>query len=96
MEPMYPDISKELAHLSVEHSQARLANAVAQQQNSALKLPHIVAASAPQGEIHIVEGHAQSYRLQYITDIQKQLQLERDRRDAISKKYKKQLKQSMV
>ena len=80
MEPMYPDISKELAQV----------------QSSTIKLPQIVAASAPQGEIHIVEGHAQTYRLQYITDIQKQLQLERDRRDAISKKYKKQLKLLMV
>ena len=81
---MYPDISKELAQV----------------QNSAIKLPQIVslsahispAASAPQGEIHIVEGHAQTYRLQYITEIQKQLQLERDKRDGISKKYKKAAK----
>ena len=70
LEPIYPDLSKELAQLK----------------NSAIKIPQVIAttqtdASAPPGEVHIVEGSAQSYRLEHITEIQKQLQLERDRRE---------------
>ena len=84
MEPIYPDLSKELT----------------QHQNSAIKLPQVIAmtqtdlsyqgsASAPPGEVHIVEGSAQIYRLEHITEIQKQLQLERDKREQLAKKYKK-------
>ena len=81
MEPIYPDISKELA----------------QHQNSAIKLPQVIAmtqtdlsyASAPPGEVHIVERSVQTYRLEHISEIQKQLQLERYKREQLAKKYKK-------
>ena len=75
MEPTYLDLSKELA----------------QHQNSAIKIPQVIAttqtdASAPPGEVHIVEGSAQTYRLEHITEIQKQLQQERDKREQLAKK----------
>ena len=81
MEPIYPDISKELA----------------QHQNSAIKIPTVIAmtqtdlsyASAPPGEVHIVERSVQTYRLEHISEIQKQLQLERYKREQLAKKYKK-------
>ena len=85
MEPIYPDLSKELA----------------QHQNSAIKVPQIIvatqtdasyisqAASAPPGEVHIVERSVQTYRLEHISEIQKQLQLERYKREQLAKKYKK-------
>ena len=43
--------------------------------------------SAPEGEIHIVTGSAQIYRLQKIGEIKKEIEQERDKRAALSKKY---------
>jgi hypothetical protein len=43
--------------------------------------------SAPEGEVHIVEGSAHAYRLQNINEIQKEIAVERDKRAALSKKY---------
>ena len=82
MEPIYPDLSKELA----------------QHQNSAIKLPQVIAmtqtdASVPPGEVHIVEGSDQTYRLEHITETQKQLQLERDKREQLAKNIRKQAQQ---
>ena len=44
-------------------------------------------ATAPVGEIHIVQGSAHSYRLQKISEIQKMIEQERDKRATLSKKY---------
>lgn len=49
--------------------------------------PTLPVASAPEGEVHIVEGTAQSYRLQKINEIQKEIAIERDKRANLSKKY---------
>jgi hypothetical protein len=49
--------------------------------------PSLPVASAPEGEVHIVEGTAQSYRLQKINEIQKEIAVERDKRANLSKKY---------
>jgi hypothetical protein len=43
--------------------------------------------SAPLGEIHFVQGSAHSYRLQKISEIQKMITQERDKRATLSKKY---------
>ena len=43
--------------------------------------------SAPEGEIHIVPGSAQTYRLQKIGEIKKEIEQVRDKRAALSKKY---------
>ena len=48
--------------------------------------------SAPEGEVIIVEGTAQSYRLQKINEIQKEIALERDKRANLSKKYHRAVK----
>ena len=48
--------------------------------------PSLPAASAPE-EVLIVEGNAQSYRLQKINEIQKEIAAERDKRANLSKKY---------
>ncbi|KAH3814090.1 hypothetical protein DPMN_142576 [Dreissena polymorpha] len=50
-------------------------------------LPPVVVASAP--ELIRVEGSAQSYRLQKINKIQKDLAAERDKRANLSKKYQR-------
>ena len=52
-----------------------------------LKLYPSLLASAPEGEVIIVEGTAQLYRLQKINEIQKQIAIERDKRANLSKKY---------
>ena len=43
--------------------------------------------TAPEGEVHIVERSAHSYRLQKISEIQKEIEHERDKRATLSKKY---------
>lgn len=52
--------------------------------------------SAPTGEIHAVEGYGQSpghaYRLQKIGEVQKELEIERDKRANLSKKYHRSAK----
>ena len=48
--------------------------------------------SAPEGEVIIVEGTAQSYRLQKINEIQKEIALERDKRANLSKSITEQSK----
>ena len=52
--------------------------------------PHIP--TAPVGEVHIVEGSAHLYRLQKIGEVQKELEVERDKRSALSKKYHRSVK----
>lgn len=54
--------------------------------------PSLTEASAPEGEVLIVEGTAQSYRLQKINEIQKQIATERDKRASMSKKYHRTVK----
>ena len=49
-------------------------------------------ATAPEGEIHIVEGSAHIYRLQKISEIQKEIEHERDKRAALSKRYHRSVK----
>ena len=56
------------------------------------KLYPSLPASAPEGEVVIVEGTAQSYRLQKINEIQKEIALERDKRAHLSKKYHRAVK----
>lgn len=48
--------------------------------------------SAPEGEVHIVERSAHSYRLQKISDIQKEIEQERDKRATLSKKYHRSIR----
>ena len=48
--------------------------------------------SAPEGEIHIVEGTAHTYRLQKIGEVQKELDREREKRANLSKKYNRSVK----
>lgn len=48
--------------------------------------------SAPEGEVLIVEGTAQSYRLKKINEIQKEITTERDKRANLSKKYHRAVK----
>lgn len=48
--------------------------------------------SAPDGEIHIVEGTAHTYRLQKITEIQHEIEHEREKRYMLSKKYHRAVK----
>ena len=43
--------------------------------------------SAPEGEIQIAAGSAQTYRLQKISEIKKEIEQERDKRATLSKKY---------
>jgi hypothetical protein len=52
-----------------------------------IKLYPNLTPSAPEGEIHIVAGSAQTYRLQKIGEIKKEIEQERDKRAALSKKY---------
>lgn len=49
-------------------------------------------ATAPVGEVHIVKGSAHSYRLQKISEIQKEIEQERDKRSTLSKKYHRSVK----
>ena len=56
------------------------------------KLYPSLPASAPEGEVVIVKGTAQSYRLQKINEIQKEIALERDKRAHLSKKYHRAVK----
>ena len=49
--------------------------------------PSLPAASAPEEEVLIVEGNAQSYRLKKIDEIQREIAAERDKRANLSKKY---------
>lgn len=56
------------------------------------KLYPTLHATAPEGEVVIVEGCAQSYRLQKINEIQKEIALERDKRVNLSKKYHRAVK----
>lgn len=48
--------------------------------------------SAPEGEVHIIERTAHMYRLQKISEIQKEIATERDKREALSKKYHRAVK----
>lgn len=48
--------------------------------------------TAPTGEVHIVKGSAHSYRLQKISEIQKEIEQERDKRSTLSKKYHRSVK----
>jgi hypothetical protein len=59
--------------------------------NSYTELP-ATAATAPTGEIHIVEGSAHTFRLHKISEIQKQIEQERDKRQTLSKKYHRSVK----
>ena len=54
--------------------------------------PTLPTASAPEGEVIIAEGTAQSYRLQKINEIQKEIAAERDKRANLSKKYHRAVK----
>jgi hypothetical protein len=54
--------------------------------------PDLPSASAPVGEVHIVEGSAHSYRLQKISEIQQELEREREKRSMLSKKYHRSVK----
>ena len=54
--------------------------------------PTLPNASAPEGEVIIVEGSAQTYRLQKINEIQKEIAEERDKRANLSKKYHRAVK----
>ncbi len=54
------------------------------------KLDHLV--TAPEGEVHIVEGSAHSYQLQKISEIQQEIERERDKRAKLSKKYHRGVK----
>jgi hypothetical protein len=49
-------------------------------------------ATAPEGEIHIVEGTAHSYRLRKISEIQQEIEREREKRAMLSKKYHRAVK----
>jgi hypothetical protein len=49
--------------------------------------PTLPVASAPEGEVHIVEGTAQTYRLQKINEIQREIAVDRNKRANLSKKY---------
>jgi hypothetical protein len=48
--------------------------------------------SAPNGEIHIIEGTAHTYRLRKISEIQQEIEREREKRAMLSKKYHRGVK----
>jgi hypothetical protein len=47
--------------------------------------PSLKEATAPEEEVHIVQGSAHTYRLQKISEIQKEIGLERDKRRLVKK-----------
>ena len=55
--------------------------------NDTKSYPVLSEPSAPEGEIHIVEGTAHTYRLQNISEIQQEIEREREKTSMLSKKY---------